>query len=67
MSQDLSVSLPELQDLEGAVFLNCQSLRISAVSAFGLQEFYCNNKLQAMKTETESNYIWISRYTLFPN
>jgi len=50
MSQDLSLSLPELRDLEGTIFLNCQSLRITAVSAFGLKEFYCNNKLLAMKT-----------------
>lgn len=50
MSQDLSVSLPELWYLEGTVLLNCQSLRITAVSAFGLKEFYCYNKLLAMKT-----------------
>lgn len=54
MSQDLPVSLPERWDLEETVFLNCQSLRITAVSASGLKEFYCNNKLLAMKTSNRN-------------
>jgi hypothetical protein len=47
----MTVSLPKLSDFGGTVFLNCRSIWISAVSASGLKEFYCNiKKLLAMKT-----------------